>query len=99
MKGGARMSLNQELMARYKAETGKEATYRANASTYHTLKYVDWLEERAAKAAESVPTSTNTGMAGAEPPQIKPCSRKDDCACIRIEGSCRGTACGVYDPA
>jgi hypothetical protein len=49
------MSLNKKLMEEFKKETGLEPIYKREASTYHTLKYVDWLEERAAKTGESQP--------------------------------------------
>lgn len=39
-------------------------------------------------------TPTNKAM-----DEIKPCSRLADCACVRIEGACRGVSCGVYNPA
>jgi hypothetical protein len=33
----------------YKKETGEDATYRKEGSTFHTLRYVDWLEFRLQK--------------------------------------------------
>lgn len=36
------------------------------------------------------------GSAKSEP--FLPCTRLSDCACIRIEGSCKGPTCAVYDP-
>ena len=29
----------------YKAKTGADATYKARGATWHTLRYVTWLEE------------------------------------------------------
>ena len=50
--------------------------------------------ERAAALAGGQKPTTNTVSA-----EIKPCSRLSDCACVRIEGTCKGPSCGVYDPA
>ncbi len=41
------MSLNKQLMERFDKETGGVAIYKAYGTTYHTLKYVDWLENLA----------------------------------------------------
>ena len=43
------MSLNKKLMEQYKDETGKNATYNSDGSTFHFLAYVDWLEDRLSK--------------------------------------------------
>ena len=52
------MSLNEKLMNMYSAETGDDATYKKGSSVYHTLKYVDWLEEIASKNLEAAKQPT-----------------------------------------
>ena len=46
------MSLNKRLMKLFNFETACQATYQKDGSTYHTLKYVDWLEDRTTKLEE-----------------------------------------------
>jgi hypothetical protein len=38
-----------KIQERYEKETGEDATYLIGASTYHTLKYVGWLEKELSK--------------------------------------------------
>ena len=48
------MSLNKKLMDLFKKETGQEPIYKKNMSTFHTLKYVDWLENRNIKLEKAI---------------------------------------------
>jgi hypothetical protein len=43
------MSLNKKLMDLYNKETACQATYQKDGVTFHTLKYVDWLEDYVSK--------------------------------------------------
>jgi hypothetical protein len=38
--------INIELIERYRNETSERAIYTKNGATYHTLKYVNWLESK-----------------------------------------------------
>jgi hypothetical protein len=38
--------LNSELLRQFKEETNLIPTYQKDGSTYHTLKYVNWLESK-----------------------------------------------------
>ena len=41
----SKMSIQEQ----YESKTGEMATYRKDASDYHTLRYVRWLESRLAE--------------------------------------------------
>ncbi len=43
------MSLNADIMLLFENETGLKSIYKSDGKTYHTLKYVDWLEDRLQK--------------------------------------------------
>ena len=43
------MSLNADIMLLFENETGLKSIYNSDGKTYHTLKYVDWLEGRLQK--------------------------------------------------
>ncbi len=43
------MSLNRKLMKMFSDETGGVSIYNSYGKTYHTLKYVDWLEKLSTK--------------------------------------------------
>ena len=48
--------MNKKLMALYKEETGAAPTYFKAGATYHTLRYVEWLERRAASELAKRPS-------------------------------------------
>lgn len=53
--------LNDKLLKEFSDETGLEPTYRKGASTYHSLKYVNWLEEKiTADNSKNTPCETCT---------------------------------------
>jgi len=51
--------LNSVLISLFINETGKVATYHKEGAVYHTLDYVNWLEDRVAGPAESAPKAPN----------------------------------------
>ena len=46
--------INTKLIEKFKSETGNNAIYSKSGATYHTLKYVNWLED-------NLKRSDNTG--------------------------------------
>jgi hypothetical protein len=61
------MSLNYKLMTLYKTETGEDVVYQLEGLTWHTLKYVLWLENRAAKTLETQPETAGRTLEGVAP--------------------------------
>jgi hypothetical protein len=59
------MSLNKMLMDLFNRETACQATYQKDGAVYHTLKYVDWLENRAARRTQPATE------AGSEQPAVQ----------------------------
>lgn len=53
------MSLNKKYMEEYRQWTSEEPTYTKNGATFHTLKYVDFLEGRLRAMEEQ--RADNTG--------------------------------------
>ena len=51
--------LNSVLISLFINETGKVATYHKEGAVYHTLDYVNWLEDRVAGPAESAQKAPN----------------------------------------
>jgi len=89
------MSLNKRLMNLYNLETACQATYQKDGSTYHTLKYVDWLEERTTKLEELA--QRHLTQQGNEPQaEICPLWKEGEfCAFSYIIAECRSRPCTV----
>jgi len=78
--------------AEYK--TFEEWLENNNVEAWNSEDFSRLAWEAATEAAEARFTSHNK-----QSDEIKPCTRLSDCACVRIEGACRGVTCGVYSPA
>ena len=48
-KGVVMGGLNTKFLNKFISETGREPTYSKNGVTYHTLRYVNWLEDNTEK--------------------------------------------------
>ena len=55
------MSLNKQLMEQFTKETGDNPTYNAEGATYHTLRYVDWLEKKLSATEAGCDQQPTTG--------------------------------------
>jgi len=65
------MSLNKKLMDEYEMETGCVAIYQREGSTYHFLKYVDWLEDRASKSFKVADNSASANISSPKLPELE----------------------------